>query len=170
MKRTILILALLLANACTSSDYYRSKLPSILGTEAQVEEDLHYYDQWGVANADGYTLAVFTLTRETIDRFLRYQAELKYPYNLGREGDWTTMEWTKGPLPPEFDEIRSMILFHFTDDPTQKDVLKEVEQLLASDAIYYAALYRGNREQPNDVLFYLLDPSKATIFIFDIAV
>ncbi len=95
---------------------------------------------------------------------------MRYPYNLGRAGDWTTMEWTKGPLPPEFDEIRSMILFHFTDDAKQKDVLKEVELLLGSNAIYYAALYHGDLEQPGDVLFYLLDPSKATIFIFDVSV
>ncbi len=64
MKRSFFVLALLLANACTSSDYYRSKLPSILGTETEVEDVVHYYDQWGVGNSDGYTLAVFTLTPE----------------------------------------------------------------------------------------------------------
>jgi|GEM_PF-2622966 len=170
MRRRLLILALLLTSACTSSDYYRSKLPSILGTEVEVEEVLHYYDQWGVVNSDGYTLTVFALTRGTIDRFVRDQPSLKYPDNLGRGKNWTSVEWSKGPLTPEFDEIRSMILFHTTDDAKQKDVLKEVEPLLQSNAIYYSVVYKDDLEYSDDFLFFLLDPATATIFIFDVAV
>lgn len=170
MKRSILILALFLGSACESSDYYESKLPSILGTKVEVERVAYHYDQWGVVKADGYTLTAFLLTRETIDRFLANETKLDYPQNFKDGGDWTSVAWRKGSLSKEFDEMKSMILLHYTDDPKQKEVLKEIEKLLVSTTIYYASIYRGDLEYPDAFVFFLLDPSKTTIYIFDVDV
>jgi len=170
MSRSVLILILLLAGSCTSSDYYRSKLSSILGTEVEVEDVTYYYDQSGIVSSDGYTLTIFLLTRETIDRFLVDQTKLEYPVNFKDGGDWNSTTWTKGSLSAEFKEIKSIILDYYTDDAKQKEMLKNIERLLQSESIYYASFYRGELEYPDAVLFFLLDPSNATIYIFDIAI
>jgi len=142
--------------------FFKNDLPFILDVEKVEINNIQVFDEWGGWQGDGFTLEVYRLSEKTIQCFINKSSK-----NLPLKKGYQKYNWTKTPIDSSYEEIFIMCLNYHSYNEKIELQLNKIKELIKKKEIYYSFYYKPDKNNPQNVQFFILDTQKGTLYVID---
>jgi hypothetical protein len=141
---------------------YESKITQILGINKVEIKGKSMTDSWAIG--EWYICETYNLTKENLNSFL---AGNKRNELYSADSLWFRKDWEKLPIDSQYNEIKDMVINYMATSKIEKRT-NEMGQIISTCSGYYSFLCQPTIENPQKVLFLLLDEKTNKLFVVDL--
>lgn len=147
---------------CDDNYLYENKLTQILGVGQVKIKDKSISDSWAIG--EWYICEIYYLTPKDFYSFLvgSKQNKLYSADNL-----WFRKNWEKLPVDSQYNEVKDMIINYRATKKIEL-ITNEMKQIISNCSGFYSFLCQPTIENPQKVLFFLLDEKTNKLFVVDL--
>ena len=162
MVRVLIIVFTVVLLGCSSSDV---DMKSILGFEPSYLEKEHENADLVSYSGEGFSIAVFKLTKTDIEKFIDLETKSDFP--VLKEND-RVQYWKQGPYEGDLaNSAVELVTNYYVRDSEVKKYQNRILDLLKGDDFYYAFSSKEVLENAVSVEFYFLDIQQQLLIVAD---
>lgn len=153
-----------------SSVYHeREYTQTMTGHSFTFQKKLYNYDSPRSFHGDGYSITIYEIAPKDIDSIKEREIELinNYPKRGEYRQNWKVEKWKKAPMDSGDYQIMDFAFSEYDPDEDLKKWFSIIRKSLESEEVYYGYLYKGDKDWPMNVDFYLIDKQKNRMVIIN---
>lgn len=141
---------------------YLNKITQILDVENVEIKSKSIVESLGIG--EWYICETYNLAQENLNVFF---AEKKQNKLYLTDSLWIRKDWDKLPINSQYNEIRDMVVNYMATKKIEQRT-NEMHQIISGNEGYYSFLCQPSIENPQKVLFFLLDKKNNKLFVVDL--
>jgi hypothetical protein len=159
---SLFILFLLVLASCNNPVFVH-QLPGIIGVDNIEILKNNCIEDVGV-RGQGYAIETYTLTGEASLAFNNKTSKV-----LPEKKDWLKYDWITENRDTNYNEIYSVVLNYRGRENINRQIA-EIEGLLLKPGVLHAFYYRPDKENPQQVYFFVFDTTNNIFYAIDVSV
>jgi len=157
------VLLFLSLNSCDTL-VFKDELPKLLGVNKVEIISNRAIEDIPSTFGEGYGIEVYELSQNTVQSFLNRTSKV-LPEKA--EEKWQKYDWNKVPVDNSFSEVFDVALNYYNRDKALETQLNIIKKILIQGNAYCAFYYKPDRDNPQNVQFFILNLQDRKLYIID---
>ena len=167
MKRSSLIILVLILSSCSDYMYDNNDLEKILGVKVTELDELYTYEEVSGIQGEGYVFNKYKLSQKTVEDFLQLPIKNSFPKKDSYKKDWQLLKWKKDlSLNTNILDLFTVFQQHTNDILSEE--LSYLQANLNSSNNYYSIFYKDSFEEPYAIEIFVLNPADRILWVINI--
>ncbi|MDR3060204.1 MAG: hypothetical protein LBU84_18945 [Prevotella sp.] len=140
---------------------YEQHLKQILGIGSVKIKNKTLNDSWAIG--EWYICETYDLDQESVNLFI-CGSQNNSLYSA--DSLWFKIDWQKLPIENQYQDIKDLVLNYSANNGIDKQIDK-MKTVFSANSGYYSIMSQPSFEDPQKVIFFLLDQTKNQLFIIN---